>query len=50
MGLPRGLFATGFPINILYATLFSPIRAICPAHLILLDLITQNILVWGTGH
>ena len=45
MCLPSGLFSSGFPTKILYTTLLSPIRATCPANLILLDLITQTILV-----
>jgi hypothetical protein len=39
LGLPNGLFPSGFPTNILYVFLFSPIRTTCPAHLILFDLI-----------
>ena len=44
LGLPSGLFTSGFPIKILYTPLSSPIRATCPAHLILLDFITCTIL------
>jgi hypothetical protein len=41
LGLPSdsGLFLSGFPINILYAFLVSPIRATCSSNLILLDFI-----------
>ena len=43
LGLPSGLFPSGFPINTLYAPDHSLVYATCPTHLILLDLITQII-------
>jgi hypothetical protein len=43
MGLPSGLFPSDFPTKTMYTPLPNPTRATCPAHIILLYLITRTI-------
>ena len=43
LGLPSGVFPSGFPTKTLYTPLPYPIRATCPAHLIFLDFITRTV-------
>ena len=49
LGLPSGLFPSGFPTKTLYALLSSPIRATWPAHFILKILVPQTLLSQHTS-
>ena len=44
LGLPSGLFPSGYCTKTLYTPLFSPIHAKCPANPIFLDFFTRTIL------
>jgi hypothetical protein len=48
LGLSSGLLPSGFPTKTLYATILFPIRATCPTHLSIRDLITQ--MIFGEAH
>ena len=46
LGLPSGLFPSGFPTRTLYAPLSSPIRATSPAHLMCITFKIMLTVVW----
>jgi len=50
LGLPSGLFPSGFPNKTLYTTFLFPIRATCHAHLIFSILSREKYWVMSTDH
>jgi hypothetical protein len=50
LGLPSGLFPSGFPTTNVYTFIFSPIRSTCAAHRILLYFIFLIIHSEDTNH
>jgi hypothetical protein len=48
VGLPSGLFTSGFPTKISYGFLTSLMCTTCPAHLVLLNFMT--LVVYGEAH
>jgi len=50
LGLPTGLFPSGFPTKTLYTPLISPTRAACSAHIILLNWSHKQYWVRSTDH
>jgi hypothetical protein len=50
LGLPSGLFPSGFPTKTWYTSLPSPMRATCPVHLILLDVISLKLFGLSTNY
>jgi hypothetical protein len=48
LGLPSGLFPSGFPTKILYTFLFVTMHATCLSHLMLLDSII--LIMLGEGY
>lgn len=42
VGVPRGLFCSSYPTKIVHEFLSVPMRAICSAYIVLIDLIKRN--------